>query len=128
MDTALSPVAELFAEFAASELPANNHSNGLAASLVAMPGPGYLVGFTVSNTNTAAQFVQLHDAATLPADGQVPATVFTLGGSADKFVGYSLPGRLFLRGIVLCNSSTSGTKTIGAADCFFDVQFIPVVR
>jgi hypothetical protein len=35
----LSPVAELFGEFAASELPSNNHSNVLASSLVAGTGP-----------------------------------------------------------------------------------------
>jgi hypothetical protein len=124
----VSPVAELFGEFAASELPSNNHSNALAASLVAYTGPAYLVAFTVNNTNAAAQFIQLHDANALPADGAVPAVVFTAPASSDKFVSYSLPGRFFLRGIVVCNSSTAATKTIGAADCFFDVQIIPIVR
>jgi hypothetical protein len=126
-DTALSPIAELFGEFAASELPSNNHSNALVASLVVSTGPGYLVALTINNTNAAAQFVQLHDAASLPADGAVPAVVFTAAASGDKFVTYSLPGRFFLRGIVICNSSTAATKTIGAADCFFDVQYIPVI-
>jgi hypothetical protein len=124
----LSPVAELFGEFAASELPSNNHSNVLAASLVACTGPAYLVAFTINNTNAAAQFIQLHDSATLPADGVAPAVVFTASALSDKFVTYSLPGRFFQRGIVICNSSTAATKTIGVADCFFDVQFIPIVR
>jgi hypothetical protein len=124
----VSPVAELFGEFAAAELPSNNHSNVLAASLVACTGPAYLVAFTINNTNAAAQFIQLHDANVLPADGVAPAVVFTGPASSDKFVTYSLPGRFFQRGIVICNSSSAATKTIGAADCFFDVQFIPIVR
>jgi hypothetical protein len=127
-DFTASPVAELFGEFASSELPTNNHSNALAASLTVCSGPAYLVAFTVNNTNAAAQFIQLHDANVLPADGSVPAVVFTASASSDKFVTYSLPGRFFQRGIVVCNSSTAATKTVGAADCFFDVQFIPIVR
>jgi hypothetical protein len=128
LESTLSPVAELFGEFAASELPANNHSNALAASLLVCSGPAYLVAFTVNNTNAAAQFIQLHDANALPADGIAPAVVFTAAAASDKFVTYSLPGRFFQRGIVVCNSSTAATKTLGAADCFFDVQFIPIVQ
>jgi hypothetical protein len=124
----VSPVAELFGEFASSELPSNNHSNVLASSLIACAGPSYLVAFTINNTNAAAQFIQLHDSRVLPADGVAPAVVFTASASSDKFVTYSLPGRFFQCGIVVCNSSTAATKTIGAADCFFDVQFIPIVR
>lgn len=127
MDTAVSPVAELFGEFAASQLPLSKHSQALASSLVALPGMSYLVSFTVNNTNVGAQFIQFHDSNVLPADGATPAVVFTVAASSDKVVSYTLPGRLFNVGIVVCNSSTAATKTIGAADCFFDVQMIPIV-
>ena len=122
-----SAVAQLFAEFAGSQLPSNHHSQALAASLVVTSGPCYLVALTLSNTNAAAQYIQLHDAATLPGNGAIPSVVFTASASSDKFVSYSLPGRFFKVGIVIANSSTAGTLTIGAADCFFDVQYIPVV-
>ena len=36
---------------------------------------------------------------------------------------YGPMGRVFHQGLVLCNSSTDTTKTIGSADCFFDVQY-----
>lgn len=122
-----SAVADLFAEFASGQLPSNHHSQALASSLIVTTGPAYLVALTVSNTNAAAQFLQLHDSQTLPADTAVPAVVLTAAAAGDKFISYSLPGRFFLQGIVVCNSSTAATKTIGSADCFFDVQFIPVV-
>lgn len=121
-----SAVAQLFSEFAGSGLPANKHSNALASSLV-ISGRCYMVSLTVSNTNAAAQFIQLHDLSSLPADGATPAVVLTAASAGDKFITYSLPGLLFLEGIVVCNSSTAATKTLGAADCFFAVQFIPVV-
>lgn len=122
-----SAVAQLFAEFASAGLPLNHHSQALAASLVVTSGRCYLVSLTLSNTNTLAQYVQLHDAASLPANGAIPAVVLTASGSSDKFVSYALPGRFFNVGMVVCNSSTAGTLTLGAGDCFFDVQYIPVV-
>jgi hypothetical protein len=36
---------------------------------------------------------------------------------------YGPPGRIFRRGIILCCSTTDTTKTLGAANCLFDVQF-----
>lgn len=122
-----SPIAQLFAEFAQAGLPLNAHSNALAASRTVLSGPGYLTSLLVSSTNAAAQFIQLHDAIALPANGAVPAVVMTVAATADKFVSYPLPGRYFQRGIVVANSTTSGTLTTGVADCFFDAQFIPVV-
>lgn len=122
-----SPVADLLNSFAENELPRNTRSQALAASLVVCTYPAYLYSFTVSNTKATSQFVQFLDVTALPADGFVPSTVFTLAGAGDKTVAFGIPGRLFLSGIVVCNSSTAGTKTIGAADCFFDVQFLPVV-
>jgi len=122
----LSPVADLLNSFADEELPRNTHSQALAASLVVCTFPAYLYSFTVCNTKATSQFVQFHDATALPADGAIPAVVFSPAGTSDKTVPLGIPGRLFLYGIVVCNSSTAGSKTIGAADCFFDVQFLPV--
>lgn len=103
--------------------PLNNASPRLEASRVVKSGPGKLYGLTVTNTNMAAQFVQVFDASTVPADGAVP--LFAKSVPAGDAVGIQwLPGRTFLVGIVVCNSSTQGDKTIGAADCLFDAQFI----
>jgi hypothetical protein len=103
-------------------LPNNISSNALAASVVSS-GAHFLYGFTVSNTNAAAQYVLVFDLRVLPAEGAVPSIVFTVDGASDKGVQW-LPPRKMLQGIVICNSSTPGTKTIGAADCFFDVQYL----
>lgn len=103
--------------------PLNYCSARLAASGVVKTGPGYLFGFTVTNTKATAQFVQIFDSNTLPADGTVPLLAKSL--AASDAVGFAwLPARTFLVGLVICNSSTQGTKTIGSADCIFDVQFI----
>lgn len=103
-------------------LPQNAHSNALVSS-IAIAGAHKMYGFTVNNTNAAAQFILIFDLATLPADGAVPAVSLTAPGASDKGVLW-LPPRKMLQGICICNSSTAGTKTIGAADCFFDVQYL----
>ena len=121
-----SSLADFLGEFFAAGLPLTKSSIALAASLVGCAQSCYLTAFTVLNTNAAAQFVQLHDAQGVPANGHVPMVSFTVPASSDKTVSYTLPGLKFLAGIVICNSSTSATLTIGAADCFFNVQSIPV--
>lgn len=103
-------------------LPSNLHSNGLAAS-VQIAGAHELYGFTVNNTSAAAQYILVFDLAVLPADGAVPDVSFTAPAASDKGVLW-IPARKMLQGIVICNSSTAGSKTIGAADCFFDVQYL----
>lgn len=103
--------------------PLNIHVIAYAASLVVKTGPGILYGFTVYNSNASAQFVQIFDGNLLPADGSIPATVFTVAGVSNLPVQF-LPGRTFLTGCVLVNSSTGPTKTIGSADCWFDAQFL----
>lgn len=103
-------------------LPENFHSNGLVAS-INLAGAHELYGFTISNTKASPQFILVFDLAQVPADGAVPNIVFTISQSTDKGVQY-LPPRKMLQGIVMCNSSTAGTKTLGAADCFFDIQYL----
>jgi hypothetical protein len=94
-----------------------------AASLVVKAKSGVLYGFSGYNSKASAQFVQVHDAAALPADAAVPKLLVTVPASSNFSVDLGLRGRFFANGIVICNSSTGPTKTIGAADCFIDAQF-----
>lgn len=93
------------------------------ASLIAKAAAGTLFGLTGYNAKTSAQFIQLHDSATLPADTGVPKVVFRVAATSNFSLDYRV-GREFASGIVVCNSSTEATKTIGSADCWFDVQYV----
>jgi hypothetical protein len=103
-------------------VPTNFNRGVLQASIV-LPGHSVVQGFTVYNTKASAQFLNVFDQATLPADGAVP--LFSWALAANSGVGFSWApnGREFYAGLVLSNSSTDATKTIGSADCFFDVQY-----
>jgi hypothetical protein len=106
-----------------TNLPNNSPSRTVEASRVVKTGNGILYGITVTNTKASAQFVQIFDASAVPADGAVP--LLSKSVPAGDAVGLQwLPGRVFLTGLVVCNSSTSATKTVGSADCLFDVQFV----
>jgi hypothetical protein len=93
------------------------------ASKVVKASPGTLYGFSGYNSRTSAQFIQLHDAASLPADAAVPVLTFTVPASSNFSVDFGTTGRPFTVGIVICNSSTGPTKTVGTTDCWFDAQY-----
>ena len=114
----------LIAELMVSGLPLNHHSPAYANALNVKSGPGYLLGFTVYSSNVAAQFIQVHDKQTAPSSGDVPCLVVTVAATANLAVYFNTPGRSFLYGIQIVNSSTGPTYTAGAADTFFDAQFI----
>lgn len=71
----------------------------------------------------AAQWIQVHDAAALPADTAVPISIIYAESNDNFFISYP-NGKDFANGIVACNSSTGPTKTIGAADCWFEIDYI----
>jgi hypothetical protein len=105
--------------------PQSASSVALASSIVAVSGQAWLYGVQVNNTKASAQFVLLFDRSDLPANGAVPVASFAAAASTNLGIYYGSLGRWMARGIVLANSSTSATLTIGSADCFFDVQFTP---
>ena len=113
----------LVGELQAQGLPLNSFSVQYEAFRVVKSGAGWLFGFSGYNSNSSAQFVQVFDATVLPADGAVPVFVMTAPGASNFSVAWNLPGRSFTQGILLCNSSTGPTKTIGSADCWFDCQY-----
>lgn len=115
----------LAGEITSAGLPLNSSSPKLEAFRVVKQGAGTLFGFTVFNSNVAAQFIQLHDTNTSPpANGTAPVFVISVPTITSQGIAWVIPGRFFTRGILIVNSSTVATLTIGAADCFFDAQYI----
>jgi hypothetical protein len=62
---------------------ATANSGALAKSLVVLAAPGRLFSVSVWN-ESADRFIQLHDAASLPANGTVPKLCFNAPGSSEK--------------------------------------------
>lgn len=94
-------------------------STAYEASRILKSGPGTLLSLTGYNSKGSAQFIQLHNSATVPADTAVPIAVLTVA-TVGNFAFTLPPGGIpFSTGIVVCNSSTGPTKTIGSADTFF---------
>ena len=97
-------------------------SAAYVASQIAKAAPGSI--FRISGYNSgAAQFVQLLDAATLLADTAVPKIVFAVAATSNFDFDFGEKGRFCEAGIVVCNSSTGPTKTIGGADCWFNIEY-----
>lgn len=86
-------------------------------------GASYLFGFTVTNSNAAARFIQVFDLDTFPANGAVPTVSVSCAATADKEMLW-IPPRRMDRGIVICSSTTQLTLTLGAAEFLFDVQYV----
>ena len=98
----------------------NRNSAGVAASMH-IGGPQVLFGFWVSSV--AAQFILIFDSADVPVESTVPLLSFPVAATSGVGAQW-IPGRYFNNGIAICNSSTQHTKTIGAADCIFDLQVL----
>ena len=95
----------------------------LSSSLVVSDKPATLYGLSGINSGVE-QYIQIHDAVSLPADTSIPVIVFKVPAGENFSVGFDPKGRIFDNGVVLCNSTTLDTKTIGAANCWFDAQVI----
>ncbi len=102
----------------------NKTTTAYAASLIVADRESTLYGLSGYNSKISAQFIQLHDSTTLPADAEIPKVIFTVAASSNFSIDFGIHGRVFNNGIVVCNSSTGPTKTIGSADIWLDAQVL----
>lgn len=102
---------------------ADQSANGNAAvnQLIALAGLGRLYSITIFNSGPD-QYIQVFDSATLPAEGAVPKLQMKVYADNQNSFDFG-DGRLFTQGIVICNSTTSMVKALGAADCLIDCTF-----
>lgn len=95
-----------------------------ASNLVIKATGGTLYSIVGYNSCSVDQFIQVHDTRTLPTDGAIPVIIFKIPSNSNFSFDLGERGRCFSKGIVICNSSTGATKTIGSNDCWFDVQYV----
>lgn len=111
---------------AAGAFPRNSSSFAYVSSLYVKGGWATLYGFSGYSSNAASQFIQVFDLGSLAqlATGAVPVLVLGIPGTTNFSYAAGVHGRRFSRGIVIANSTTGPTYTAGAADTWFDVQYV----
>jgi hypothetical protein len=99
-------------------------STALEASHVIKASAGRLFQLTGVNTKSSAQYIQVFNSASVPADSTAPVLLAYVGAGANFSWDFGAIGRYFSTGISVSNSSTAATKTIGSADCWFNAEYI----
>lgn len=99
-------------------------TNAYATHLVASATPRTVVSIQGHHkAGVGDQFLQIFDAASLPAEGAAPIETIRVPEN-DNFSIDLLHGRSFETGVVVVGSTTADTKTISAANWFIIVDMV----
>ena len=99
-----------------------SRSTALEASRVVKASGGTLWAIRVTNTSASAQYIQVHNTTTVPADTAVPIESIYVAAANSVVIPFAY-GLRCDTGISISNSSTAATKTVGSADCWFSVDY-----
>jgi hypothetical protein len=99
-------------------------STAQEASHVIKASAGRLRLLTGYNAKASAQFIQVHNTTSVPADTAVPVYSFTVPASSNFSLDLGETGAYFSTGISVCNSSTQPTKTVGTTDTWFTAEYL----
>lgn len=108
----------------AGSAPQNGGTAGLAASAVIATGRAVLLRASMLNTNAALRYLQVFNAAALPAEGAVPVLSIPVAIGGFESLDLGVYGKFFPAGISMCSSSTAGIKTISAADAVIEATYV----
>lgn len=104
--------------------PSISKSTALENSRIVKAAPGAIRQITGFNNGPSDQYILVFNTTTIPANGSIPECTPILAPAGSNFnYDFNAPGRPLTVGICICNSSTLATKTIGAANCWFEVQY-----
>lgn len=98
-------------------------STAYATSLVVKASPGKLCSLVGYNSKASSQFIQIYNATSLPANAEVPIYTFLVPATQNFSLDFGSLCSYFSTGIVVGNSSTGPTKTVGSADVFFTAEY-----
>ena len=90
---------------------------------VAKPLPGILYGLNAYNKNASARYIQVFDAASIPAAGSVPEIEVAAATASSANPVIPAVGIPFVNGITVCASTTSGNLTLAGTDCVFEIVY-----
>jgi hypothetical protein len=101
-----------------------SHSEANEASRLVKSAPGKLLYVVGYNSKVSAQWIQIHNAASAPANGSVPVLTQTVPASSNFAIPLPDTGLDLDVGIVVANSTTATTLTAGSTDIFVTAIFI----
>ena len=84
---------------------------------------GVLYGFSGYNSASVAQFIQAHNSATQPSDGDAPTSLVKAAATSNFSWDASRFGAPFSSGIVITNSSVPDTLKSGSNDTWYNVIY-----
>jgi hypothetical protein len=104
--------------------PLSSDSTSYTASGSIKGSAGIFYGMLGYNSKASAQFIQIFNSATVPADTTVPVVIVYVPATSNFSVSFAPFGKPFSSGISWSNSASGSVKYQGAADCWINAQYL----